>query len=66
MADGFGAVQKRYSKWRVPKHLGAEIGFFSVLRIWNQKLQLHPHVHCVAPRVGFRSTRRAGFDVTPA
>jgi hypothetical protein len=46
MANGFGAVQKRHSKWRVPKHLGAEIGFFSVLRIWNQKLQL-PHVHCV-------------------
>jgi hypothetical protein len=32
---------------RDPKHLGAEIGFFSVLHIWNQKLGLHPHVHCV-------------------
>ena len=30
-----------------PKHLGAEIGFFSVLHTWNQKLQHHPHVHCV-------------------
>jgi Transposase zinc-binding domain/Putative transposase len=30
-------------------HLGAEIGFFSVLHTWNQKLQLHPHVHCVTP-----------------
>src|SRR5271169_5779459 len=29
------------------KHLGAEIGFFSVLHTWNQKLGLHPHVHCV-------------------
>jgi hypothetical protein len=28
-------------------HLGAEIGFFSVLHTWNQKLQHHPHVHCV-------------------
>jgi hypothetical protein len=29
------------------RHLGAEIGFFSVLHTWNQKLQHHPHVHCV-------------------
>ena len=28
-----------------PKHLGADIGFFSVLHTWNQKLQYHPHVH---------------------
>src|SRR6266853_1558659 len=32
---------------RDPKRLGAEIGFFSVLHTWNQKLQHHPHVHCV-------------------
>jgi predicted RNA-binding Zn-ribbon protein involved in translation (DUF1610 family) len=29
------------------RHLGAEIGFFSVLHSWNQRLQFHPHVHCV-------------------
>src|SRR5712671_3695233 len=32
---------------RDPQHLGAEIGFFSVLHTWSQKLELHPHVHCV-------------------
>jgi hypothetical protein len=37
---------------RDPKHLGAEIGFFSVLHTWNQKLQLHPHAHCVVPAGG--------------
>jgi len=37
---------------RDPKHLGAEIGFFSVLHTWNQKLQHHPHVHCVVPAGG--------------
>ncbi len=37
---------------RDPQHLGAEIGFFSVLHTWNQKLQLHPHVHCVVPAGG--------------
>ncbi len=37
---------------RDPRHLGAEIGFFSVLHTWNQKLGLHPHVHCVLPAGG--------------
>jgi Putative transposase len=35
-----------------PRHLGAEIGFFSVLHTWNQRLQHHPHVHCVAAAGG--------------
>jgi len=35
-----------------PRHLGAEIGFFSVLHTWNQRLQFHPHVHCVVPAGG--------------
>jgi rubredoxin len=37
---------------RDPKHLGAEIGFFSVLHTWSQKLKIHPHVHCVVPAGG--------------
>jgi hypothetical protein len=37
---------------RHPRHLGAEIGFFSVLHTWSQKLSLHPHVHCVIPAGG--------------
>jgi len=37
---------------RDPRHLGAEIGFFSVLHTWSQKLSLHPHVHCVVPAGG--------------
>ena len=32
---------------RDPRHLSAEIGFFSVLHTWDQRLQHHPHVHCV-------------------
>jgi hypothetical protein len=39
---------------RDPRHLGAEIGFFSVLHTWSQKLTLHPHVHCVIPTGGLR------------
>jgi hypothetical protein len=37
---------------RDPRHLGAEIGFFTVLHTWIQKLRLHPHVHCVIPAGG--------------
>ena len=37
---------------RNPEHLGAEIGFFSVLHTWSQKLTAHPHVHCVVPAGG--------------
>jgi hypothetical protein len=35
-----------------PKHLGARIGFLSVLHTWGQNLQHHPHVHCVVPAGG--------------
>jgi len=35
-----------------PKHLGAEIGFLSILHTWGQNLLLHPHIHCVVPAGG--------------
>jgi hypothetical protein len=37
---------------RDPHRLGADIGFFSVLHTWNQKLDHHPHIHCVVPAGG--------------
>ena len=56
-----------------PQHLGAEIGFFSVLHTWNQKLQHHPHVHCVVAAGGLSSDhtrwvrpRRSNFFVPEA
>jgi hypothetical protein len=42
---------------RDPRHLGAELGFFSVLHTWNQKLSLHPHVHGVVPAGGLSADR---------
>jgi hypothetical protein len=30
-----------------PRHLGVEIGFFTVLHTWGQNLLHHPHLHCV-------------------
>ena len=35
-----------------PKHLGAQLGFLSILHTWGQTLQPHPHVHCVVPGGG--------------
>lgn len=34
------------------KHLGAEIGFTSILHTWGQNLMHHPHVHCIVPSGG--------------
>jgi len=36
-----------------PRHLGAKIGFLSILHTWGQTLVRHPHVHCVVPAGGF-------------
>src|ERR1700687_4628315 len=53
---------------RDPRHLGAKIGFFSVLHTWDQRLQHHPHVHCVLAAGGLApdhsrwiSSRRSFF-----
>ena len=35
-----------------PKHLGAQIGFFTVLHTWGQSLFHHAHLHCVVPGGG--------------
>jgi len=40
------------------QHLGAEIGFVSVLHTWTQDLRHHPHVHCVVPGGGLAADGR--------
>jgi hypothetical protein len=35
-----------------PKHLGARIGFLSVLHTWGSTLTHHPHVHMIVPGGG--------------
>ena len=44
-----------------PKHLGANIGFLSVLHSWGQNVLHHPHVHCVIPAGVFPSITSTGF-----
>lgn len=34
------------------KHLGAEVGFISLLHTWGQNLMDHPHLHCLVPGGG--------------
>ncbi len=41
------AAQTLQTIARDPKHLGAQVGFTAVLHSWGQKLQFHPHLHCV-------------------
>ena len=48
-----------------PKHLGARIGVLMVLHTWGQKLEHHPHVHCVVPGGGLAVPVKAPGD-TPS
>jgi len=40
------------------KHLGAEIGFISILHTWGQNLMDHPHIHTVVTGGGLSSDGR--------
>ena len=40
------------------KYFGANIGFFSILHTWGQKLNLHPHLHCVVPGGGYSAKKQ--------
>jgi hypothetical protein len=51
---------------RDPRHLGAEIGFFSVLHSWNQRLQFHPHIHCVIAAGGLAPDHAAWISARPS
>jgi hypothetical protein len=48
-----------------PKHLGAQIGFLSVLHTWGQNLLYHPHLHCVIPSGGLSSDQQAWVRARP-
>ena len=48
-----------------PQHLGAEIGFLSILHTRGQTLQCHPHVHCVVPGGGLSCDRQRWIPSSP-
>jgi len=35
-----------------PEHLGARIGYLAILHTWGQRVDHHPHIHCVVPGGG--------------
>src|SRR4029453_8816869 len=48
-----------------PKRLGAAIGGHMVLHTWGQRLQHHPHVHCVVPAGGLSPERTRWIHARP-
>lgn len=48
-----------------PKHLGAQIGFFSVLHTWGQNLTFHPHIHCVVTGGGLSPSGQGWIFTKP-
>jgi hypothetical protein len=48
-----------------PQHLGARIGFFSILHTWGQNLLHHPHLHCVATGGGLSPDGTAWVSCRP-
>jgi hypothetical protein len=40
-----------------PDNLGVTCGFFAILHTWDQRLNLHPHIHCVVPGGGLTSDK---------
>ena len=48
-----------------PKRLGAAIGGLMVLHTWGQRLQHHPHVHCVVPMGGLAPDRIRWIHARP-
>ncbi|MDM0117503.1 IS91 family transposase [Variovorax sp. J22R133] len=47
------------------RHLGAEIGFISILHTWGQNLLHHPHLHCVVPGGGMAPDGRRWIACRP-
>lgn len=46
-------------KLAADKALRAEVnGFVAVLHTWTQKLEFHPHIHCLVPGAGLNRSRR--------
>jgi hypothetical protein len=48
-----------------PKHLGARIGFISVLHTWGSTLVHHPHVHMIVPGGGLSPDRSKWIACRP-
>ena len=48
-----------------PKHLGAQIGFISVLHTWGSAMTHHPHIHMIVPGGGISPEGKAWIACRP-
>lgn len=46
------------------KYFGADIGYFAILHTWGQKLDFHPHIHCVVPGGGYDPEKKRWKDAS--
>jgi hypothetical protein len=54
-----GAARALSEKLATNKELGADVhGFTAVLHTWNQRLEFHPHLHCLVPGAGLDAQGR--------
>lgn len=54
----FKAVSKTVQK-AAKRRYGGKVGFFAILHSWGQRLEFHPHIHCVVPGVVIESGKKA-------
>jgi putative transposase/transposase-like zinc-binding protein len=47
-----------------PQHLGAEIGFLSILHTWSSNLLVHYHIHAVVPAGGLSADHQRWIPTT--
>jgi hypothetical protein len=47
------------------KYFGVRTGFFGIIHTWGQKLNLHPHIHCVIPGGGYSDKKQEWKSCPP-
>jgi Putative transposase/Transposase zinc-binding domain len=48
-----------------PHYLGAQVGLLAVLHTWGQRLDLHPHLHCVVTGGGLSCNAAGVVEASP-
>ena len=48
-----------------PRHLGAKVGLLAVLHTWGQRLDFHPHLHCIVPGGGLSDDETSWIACRP-
>jgi hypothetical protein len=67
---GYGALMNAAAKaiidlGRDPRWLGGTVGVLAVLHSWTQRLDYHPHVHCLVTAGGLSTNGDTWHEATP-